>query len=220
MRNSRFVATLIMSCAATMLVASAGAQAPPRQPIQVVPQIVATPPTLALPERPIPVYILGIGRHPVVHGASSADTTTWAEPDHDRDGHDAIVHGGDDCADNDAERFPGNPEVADAAGHDEDCNWETIGSRDDDYDGFVDWRAISIVRDDSGAPIAVIRGPDCDDRRRDTNPNMPEVLGDNRDNNCDGLIDIFDRRSAGLYCAPTDQTTTPLMPCGTPRGGE
>lgn len=58
--------------------------------------------------------------------------------DADRDGHDAIEFGGDDCDDQDANRFPGNVEVCDAEGHDEDCDFGTGGLRDLDNDGHVD----------------------------------------------------------------------------------
>lgn len=58
--------------------------------------------------------------------------------DADRDGAIAIELGGDDCDDQDPTRFPGNVEVCDADGHDEDCNFETGGERDADRDGHVD----------------------------------------------------------------------------------
>jgi hypothetical protein len=48
-------------------------------------------------------------------------------PDADRDGHRNLQCGGDDCDDQDANTFPGNNEVWDAADHDEDCNPETHG---------------------------------------------------------------------------------------------
>ncbi len=71
------------------------------------------------------------------------DRCTNACPDVDRDGHfDASCPGGDDCDDRDPNRYPGNPEVCDAQGHDEDCNPCTIasatsGDGDVDGDGFV-----------------------------------------------------------------------------------
>jgi len=48
-------------------------------------------------------------------------------PDNDGDGHTAQHCGGDDCDDNDANRYPGNIEVADRADHDEDCDVNTHG---------------------------------------------------------------------------------------------
>lgn len=47
--------------------------------------------------------------------------------DMDLDGHANAMTGGDDCNDNDPREFPGNPEVWDAADHDEDCDLTTHG---------------------------------------------------------------------------------------------
>lgn len=47
--------------------------------------------------------------------------------DRDGDGHFSEATGGDDCDDGDGRNFPGNPEVWDAADHDEDCNWASHG---------------------------------------------------------------------------------------------
>ena len=59
-----------------------------------------------------------------------------AAADLDGDGHAAILCGGDDCDDDDPDRFPGNPEVCDVAAHDEDCDSTTFGERDQDRDGY------------------------------------------------------------------------------------
>lgn len=58
--------------------------------------------------------------------------------DRDGDGAVAIASGGDDCDDNDPRRFPGNAEVCDADGVDEDCDLTTGGQRDADRDGYND----------------------------------------------------------------------------------
>lgn len=60
------------------------------------------------------------------------------EPDQDGDGFRSEVAGGPDCDDHDGNRFPGNPEVCDADGHDEDCDLTTAGIRDADGDGHND----------------------------------------------------------------------------------
>ena len=67
-------------------------------------------------------------------------------PDRDGDGHRAYECGGTDCDDDDPERYPGRPEVCDAAGHDEDCDPRTVGNKDDDHDGFVDAACKNVVR--------------------------------------------------------------------------
>jgi hypothetical protein len=81
--------------------------------------------------------------------------------DADGDGHHAAACGGDDCDDNDANRFPGNPEVCDNDGHDEDCDATTFGLADADGDQF--YNAFCCNTESSGARHC---GTDCDD----TNP--------------------------------------------------
>lgn len=104
-------------------------------------------------------------------------------PDCDGDGFNSEQFGGFDCDDADRNRFPGNTEVADADGHDEDCDYTTYGFRDVDGDGFGDHRAQNV--NNAGVVIA---GEDCDDQRRGVHPNAPEVCN-GIDDNCDGAID-------------------------------
>jgi alpha-tubulin suppressor-like RCC1 family protein len=107
-----------------------------------------------------------------------------AAPDADGDGVTAIGCGGADCDDSDPNRFPGNVEVCDETGHDEDCDPTTVGSRDRDGDGDVD--AACCNEDPEGGPSFC--GPDCNDNRRDARPGLPEVC-DALDNDCDGAVD-------------------------------
>lgn len=58
--------------------------------------------------------------------------------DDDGDGHDSIATGGQDCDDQDPRRYPGNAEICDADGRDEDCDFSTGGLRDSDGDGHHD----------------------------------------------------------------------------------
>jgi len=98
--------------------------------------------------------------------------------DRDGDGHPTPQ----DCDDNNAERFPGNSEIAND--RDEDCNPSTIGYRDADYDGFVDFRVSNIATDGAFASA----GLDCDDSQSGIRPDAQE-LPNRIDDNCDGSID-------------------------------
>jgi hypothetical protein len=73
-------------------------------------------------------------------GASCTYEGVEYQRDADGDGVEGWVCGGNDCDDADPRRFPGNPEVCDAAGFDEDCDPNTFGDRDLDGDRFVDAR--------------------------------------------------------------------------------
>jgi hypothetical protein len=103
--------------------------------------------------------------------------------DADDDGEDSIAAGGSDCDDFDNNRRPGRTEVADANDHDEDCNDETFGIRDDDGDGSPDVRACNISMNGTGldrTPLWVC-GSDCDDTRLAIKPG--ELSCDPRDRN-------------------------------------
>jgi hypothetical protein len=101
-----------------------------------------------------------------------------SDADADGDGVASIACGGADCDDTDPSRFPGNVEVCDPDGHDDDCDPSTVGTRDLDGDGF------SSALCCNGSTCAL----DCDDSRRGTNPSVPEVC-DGLDNDCDGAVD-------------------------------
>jgi len=98
--------------------------------------------------------------------------------DVDGDGHASIACGGDDCDDEDANRYPGNVERCDAANVDEDCDPFTFGTRDIDNDGFVD----------AACANGANRGDDCDDFAAGVHPTATEVCN-GTDDNCDGDID-------------------------------
>ena len=70
------------------------------------------------------------GISPCRHGEFCRELAQRCEmpcEDRDGDGHTAVHCGGDDCDDNDANRFPGNVEIQDAQDHDEDCDVNTHG---------------------------------------------------------------------------------------------
>lgn len=112
-------------------------------------------------------------------------------PDWDGDGHDALWCGGDDCDDHDPDRYPGNVEVCDDSGRDEDCDGSTFGFRDADGDGYADH---DCCNNEPGSGL--VCGNDCDDAKGDAHPYMIEVCN-GRDNNCDGVAD--DSLKATLY---------------------
>jgi hypothetical protein len=98
--------------------------------------------------------------------------------DADEDGFSSIDTGGNDCDDDDSERYPGNAELCDVHDRDEDCDPETFGTRDQDGDGYISEICCN------GAEC----GTDCVDTQRSVNPGSPDVCN-GIDDNCDGGID-------------------------------
>lgn len=102
--------------------------------------------------------------------------------DFDGDGHEDIACGGDDCDDNDPDRYPGNREECDAVGHDEDCDPSTLGP-DSDGDGY---QRIECCNYQPSGSLAC--GRDCDDDSKEVNPEASEICN-GLDENCNGEID-------------------------------
>ncbi len=104
-------------------------------------------------------------------------TVDCSRGDVDGDGVESVDCGGTDCDDADADRFPGNPEICDGAGHDEDCDPTTLGG-DMDGDGY--------------APLECCNGStcgqDCDDTRDGVSPEAVEACN-GIDEDCDGTLD-------------------------------
>lgn len=111
-------------------------------------------------------------------------------PDVDGDGHrDASCLDlagdplGDDCDDDDINRFPSNLEVCDTEHHDEDCSESTFGFEDRDADTFADARCCNET-----AAGGMNCGTDCNDVRPEIRPGSTEAC-DRLDNDCDTMVD-------------------------------
>lgn len=104
-------------------------------------------------------------------------------PDVDGDGHTDAACGGDDCDDADERRYPGNIEVCDAEGLDEDCDPTTLGPDADD-DGAIQAGCCNVQPDAS-----LLCGTDCDDGNINVAPGAPEIC-DGLDNDCSGTLDF------------------------------
>lgn len=114
----------------------------------------------------------------------SSQRCTTPCTDGDGDGHSSFANNcGDDCADNDGNRFPGNPEVCDTGTHDEDCDALTFGAKDVDGDGYTSSACCNV--DLAGARHC---GTDCDDSNASVHPGASEVCN-GVDDNCNHQID-------------------------------
>lgn len=75
--------------------------------------------------------------HLICNEASKACQASFSCEDADGDGYGATHCGGADCDDGNANRFPGNTEICESRGIDEDCDPTTVGDLDRDGDGFL-----------------------------------------------------------------------------------
>ena len=117
--------------------------------------------------------------------------------DHDGDGYESVVCGGDDCNDAYAATYPGAEEICD--GQDNDCDdLVPVEETDADGDGWLGCLS------------------DCDDSDAETNP-FGEEICDGADNDCDGIIDdrdadedgYIDEACGGEDCDDTDSGIHP-----------
>lgn len=95
-----------------------------------------------------------------------ADAVTRPESgacvDLDDDGHQSAACGGDDCDDSNPRRYPGNREVCDTRGLDEDCDPCTVsevtalrigGDGDRDEDSFISINCFNVLNAGDGVPV-------------------------------------------------------------------
>ena len=140
------------------------------------------------------------------------ECTGGCETDVDGDGVRDARCGGTDCDDMHPGRFPGNAEVCDEDGLDEDCDPLTFGFRDVDGDGWADLRCCN------GEEC----GRDCDDRNPGANPTAPEVCN-GADDDCDGMIDegvqlVFREDVDGDGVGSADPDAEERLGCTPPEG--
>lgn len=138
--------------------------------------------------------------------------------DADGDGHASAASGGDDCDDSDANRFPGNAEVGDSRGHDEDCDPTTFAGPGDDADGDGFFPEAYYNEASDGTVYA---GRDCDDADPSVHPHGQEVCN-GVDDDCDGDVDedlravVFRDADGDLFGDPSREARMCLHEIGTP----
>lgn len=102
-------------------------------------------------------------------------------PDRGRPADPQIVGllGGNDCSDNDAQVYPGHPEIV-GNGHDDDCD----GLADEDVNNNPSSDTLDF--DNDGFSLAM---GDCDDNATGIHPGAAEIVGNLVDDDCDGMAD-------------------------------
>ena len=140
--------------------------------------------------------------------------------DADGDGHAEQACGGDDCDDNNKNRFPGNLEICD--GIDNDCNPATTDENicDVDNDNFCDCsQGFAIASNLSSICPGTNTSSnfwwnqtcDCVDNNFNINPGVAENCSNGIDDNCNGDIDNSD-----LDCQPNIAPSNPVLTINPP----
>jgi hypothetical protein len=134
----------------------------------------------------------------------ASDTCVNTCPDRDRDGHPDASCGGpanDDCDDRDPNRFPGNPEVCDGAGHDEDCNPCTVSSSNGDGDADLD----GVIARKCSNPFLTASAPACDARAVAVDGAGKRVAGRDCDDQNAAVV------PGTMVCSPTGVLVCPAF---------
>ena len=127
-------------------------------------------------------------------GAASNDSATACMADNDGDGFGDIsatgaVIAGTDCDDDSSARYPGATEQV-GDGVDQSCDGDELCYVDDDNDGFHTGAVRSSTDEDcadSGEADATDSDGDCDDADSKVFPGTAEGVGDEVDQDCDGV---------------------------------
>ncbi|MBK8406700.1 MAG: hypothetical protein IPL19_01825 [Sandaracinaceae bacterium] len=197
-------------------------------------ELFCTGPELCMPNSPDALAngcLLGAPPCAAASCEEAADTCDTDCGDEDADGHTDAACGGDDCDDDDDQRFPGNAEVCDLVSHDEDCDPCTVGSLDADQDLFLSAVCANAVTEAPSpacgigvvydATASIVRGLDCNDATGMIKPGQAETCN-GVDDDCDGEEDEnltlepywpdVDMDLAG------DESVTPTQACARPEG--
>lgn len=94
-----------------------------------------------------------------------------------------------DCRDNDAASYPGATEIS-GDGIDQDCDGKDECWLDADGDGRGVTQAPAQALECKGANESILGG-DCDDDDATVSPSEVEVVGNTRDDDCDGYADCY-----------------------------
>ncbi|PLX45411.1 MAG: hypothetical protein C0609_03130, partial [Deltaproteobacteria bacterium] len=135
------------------------------------------------------------------------------DKDNDNDGFDYPF----DCNDANASVNPGAAEII-GDGIDNDCDGASTCYRDMDHDGYRHY--IDTVDSRSDESCDTINGEalssaliDCDDMDASQNPGQEEIIGDGKDNNCDGTSICYadsdrdgDRQQSGTINSTIDES--------------
>ncbi|MBM4367184.1 MAG: hypothetical protein FJ102_13315 [Deltaproteobacteria bacterium] len=154
-------------------------------------------------------------------GGETGDTGDTADTgigcDVDRDGHDDVACGGDDCDDGNANRHPGADETCNEA--DDDCDGTTDEDAVDDQTYYQDGDGDGFGTDGATLEACVLPdgyaeyGGDCDDGDASFHPGAEESCDDPVDYNCDGSSGSDDRDSDGVIaCEDCDDGDPAVFP--------